>query len=55
MPHHCDAVEPAEQLVEHSHQLLWCAGTCQLRKAHNVCIEDAAQIHTHNYIEVLQF
>lgn len=39
-----DVIEPAEELVEHSDQLLWRARARQFGEAHNICVQDAAQI-----------
>lgn len=36
-------IKSAKELVEHSNQLFWSAGTCQLSEANNVCIENTAQ------------
>lgn len=41
-----DVVKPAEELVEHSDQLLGRAGARQFGEAHDICVQDAAQTPT---------
>lgn len=42
-------VELAKELVEHEHQLLWGAFTCQPREAHDVSIQHAGQGRPHQW------